>query len=233
MKKTASLLLMLACAAVWAVPAWSAGEAVKCVVTIKKVELKNAAGDWKTAFEGDLPLDLAASESAATFVNKLAPEGTYVGVRLLLDETFEVAGSDGPAMTRDGGVVEIRGTAGTLAALPGDIQSLDEKKPSYSQREAGPIRVTLDYDYADRDKTIELFATRDFNKPFAVKLSSKIAISLRANLTESIVHVWPGYFGAFPDNDAMIFAFPKNFTEFSVKVDGASLYAGGTIDVKF
>lgn len=233
MQKTLSLFYTLIFCAALASEASAAGEATRFVIHIQKVELKTAAGDWKTAFEGDLPLDLAAPEPRASFENKLAPEGSYVGVRLQLDETVEVAGSDGPAMTSEGGVIEITGTAATLADLPGQIQTLIEKKPTHNQKSVGLIRVTVDYDYADRDKTIEVFATRDLNKPIIVKTNSNISISLRADLNGSIIHVWPGYYGDFPAGDAVIFSFPKSFSDFSVKVDGSTGYAGGKIDVKF
>lgn len=214
--------------------AQAAGEATQFVLTIRKVEFKNTSGDWKTAFEGELPIDLGSQDPSAQFENKgRLPDGSYVGVRLTLDETVVVSGADGTAFTREGGEVEIRGTAQNLDTLPGQIQSLSEQKPSYSQREPGSLKVTLDFDYADRDRIIEIAATRDFSKVLDVKTSSKVTIVLRADVKSSIVHVWPDYYGDFPESDAMIVDFPKSFSEFSVKVDGVSAFSGGRIDVKF
>lgn len=214
--------------------ACAAGPASRCVLTIKKVELKNISGDWKIAFEGAAPIDLAAPDPVATLKSQAGlPEGSYIGVRLTIGETLEVSGRDGQFKTRQAGELELRGTAKNLDELPGQIESFMEKSPTYSSEGEGVMRVTLDFDYADRDHTIEISSSREFDKPFSGKPNSEFRLSLRADLKESIVHLWPKYYDKFPEKDAMIFNFPKNFTEFSITTEDATAYSGGKVVVLF
>ncbi len=64
-------------------------------VTIQKVELKNAAGEWVTVIEPDKKVDLAQSEPSVSFFNngRVAPS-RYVNVRVQLDKGVLVRSED-------------------------------------------------------------------------------------------------------------------------------------------
>lgn len=228
----AAVLLFLLFA--WAPSADAGGPADRFILNVKKVEFRTPAGEWKTVYEGSLPYDLADPEALLKFENTGAPEGPYVNARLTFDETVEIEGVDGAARTLDGGEVEVRGTASDVDALPGQIQTITAVKPSFKEEgKPGRSRVTIDFDYADHDKIIELYAMRDAAKPFELKKGSKIEISMKADLSQSVVHLWPGYYDGFPETDVMIFDFPKEFKDFTVRSDYTTTYLTGKINVKF
>lgn len=56
-------------------------------VTIQKVELKSAGGEWVTVMEPDKKVDLALDEPSVSFFNNgRVPPGKYVNVRVQLDQ---------------------------------------------------------------------------------------------------------------------------------------------------
>ncbi|HTL70706.1 MAG TPA: DUF4382 domain-containing protein, partial [Candidatus Eisenbacteria bacterium] len=93
-----ALTLLVLSAACPARASFSGGEAVRCVVTVKKVLLKNRAGDWLTLSDAEYPIDLAGEQASFTVENKgRLPAGDYENFRIVLSETFKVAGVDGAA----------------------------------------------------------------------------------------------------------------------------------------
>lgn len=234
MKKWLRFSLAAALLAGFAGPARAAGDAEVFLVTVVKVEFKSVSGEWKTSYEGRLPLDLADPEASLQFDNQgKAPEGSYQNVRVTLDEAIQVKGRDGRSGTREGGVLEIRGTASRLTDLPGQVQNLNETMPTHTEDSPGLMKVGLDLDFADRDHVIEVTAPQGFEKAFSVKKDSKVSLNLRAPMTGTLEHVWPKYFGDFPAADVMMARFPSSLSEFSIKVDGATSFSKGPIAVDF
>ena len=128
------------------------GDASQCVMTVKKIELKNRAGDWIVLTDEEQPLDLFSQNPSITVVNKgrLAP-GVYVNCKITLSEIFAVAGSDGPNMTREGGQITVGGTAAKAFDLPGEITSLNEVSPTWNTKSEGVMTEHLNLNYEDRD----------------------------------------------------------------------------------
>jgi hypothetical protein len=212
----------------------AAGPADQCVVTVKKVELKNTAGDWFVLSDSDAKLDLAAKDPGLDLVNNgRLPAGDYVSCKLTLSETVVVSGVDGKNKTKEGGEVTIGGSAGVAADLPGEITQLDEVSPTWNTEKEGAIKVNLDLDYRDRDNIMEIYLKREFQKPVAVKEGSKIRIALRVDLNETVHYAWPNYFNGFPAKETMYFLPPDHVSEVSLKSDAVSTIATSDIEWKF
>ena len=215
-------------------PCFAVGNASQCVITIKKIELKNTAGDWLVLTDKEQKLNLFSQDPAITVVNKgkIAP-GTYINCRITLSETLSVAGSDGPNMTKEGGEITVGGTAARISELPGEISSLKEVSPAWNTQSEGLITEHLNLNYEDRDNVMSIYSKRDFNRQLAVKEGSTIRVILRIDLKKTIYFVWANYFKGFPPKDTIYFLPPNEISELSVKVDAITALATGDIEWTF
>lgn len=215
-------------------PCSAVGDATQCVMTVKKIELKNRAGDWLVLTDEEQPFDLFSQNPAITVVNKgrLAP-GVYVNCRITLSETFTFAGSDGPNMTKEGGQITVGGTAARASELPGEITSLNEVSPTWNTQSEGIMTEHLNLNYEDRDEVMAIFSKKDFTRDLVVKEGSTIRVTLRLDLKKTVYYVWADYFNGFPKKDTMYFLPPKDVSELSVKADAVTALATSDIEWTF
>ena len=226
MKKFILFLIFLSMTA----PCFAVGDASQCVMTVKKIELKNTAGDWVTLTEAEHKLDLFSQDPAITVENKgKIPAGVYVNCRVTLSEVFTVAGSDGPNMTKEGGEITVDGSAASSDVLPGDITALKEVSPTWNTQSEGVMIEHLNLNYEDRDNVMSIYSKRDFKRELKIKEGSSIKVTLRIDLKKTIYYVWPNYFNNFPPKDTMYFLPPADVSELSVKADGVTALATSDI----
>ena len=93
--RTSILLLSLISTLVLSTAAHANGEATQCILTIEKVEFKNTLGEWKTAYEGHLPLDIAAPDASDAAANGSVPVAREERVRLAAYRHFMMRGGAG------------------------------------------------------------------------------------------------------------------------------------------
>ncbi len=214
--------------------AYAIGDATQCLVTVKKVLLKNLDGEWVLLLNEDRELNLAKEDSYIEVVNdKVIPTGAYTGCKIILSETLKVAGSDGPDMTKEGGEVWVEGVASKLSELPGEISMLRETTPTWNTEKAGLITVHLNLDFSDRDDIMEIFTKTSFPKPVKIREGSKIQIFLSIVPAKTIRYVWADFWEKFPKHDTMYFLPPARVDELSVKVDGITALATNDIEWTF
>ncbi len=226
---TLSFVFLMSCSQCFAV-----GDASQCVATVKKIELKNKAGDWVTLTDAEQKFDLFSQNPSITVVNKgkIVPD-VYVNCRITLSETFEVAGSDGPNMTKEGGQITVGGTARNTFDLPGEITSLNEVSTTWNTQSEGMITEHLNLNYEDRDYVMTIYPKKGFKRELAVKEGSSIKVTLRIDLKKTIYYVWADYFNGFPKKDTMYFLPPKDVSELSVKVDAVTALVTSDIEWTF
>lgn len=107
-------------------------------VTIQKVELKNAAGEWVTVIEPDKKVDLAQDEPSVSFFNNGRVEpGRYVNVRVRLDRGVLVRSEDyeAPLSIKKGSFVNV------MFGFDFTKQAKDLSQDNFKQ-----IHVTVDED---------------------------------------------------------------------------------------
>ena len=102
------------------IPCRAMGPVSSCVVTIKSVELKNAAAQWVTVIRPDKQVDLMNQEAKITFFNNSGrvPPGRYLNFKIRLSdaaweergETGVMAGADfvSPLQVKKGSFVSVR-----------------------------------------------------------------------------------------------------------------------------
>jgi hypothetical protein len=213
---------------------FAAGDASQCVMTVKKIELKNKAGDWMTLTDEKAKLDFFLPDPTIVVVNKgKIPPGIYVNCRITLSETLFVAGSDGLNRTKQGGEITVSGTAKRIFDLPGEITALKEVSPTWNKDSEGMITEHLHLDYEDSDDIMRIYPRMNFKKELAVKEGSTIKVTLRMDLKGTIYYAWTNYFNGFPAGDTMYFLPPKDVSELSVKVDAVTALATSDIEWAF
>ena len=224
------LIFFLSCP----LPSYAVGTATKCLVTVKKILLKNSEGNWFTLLNEDRKLDLSQENPSVEVINKkIIPPGEYLNCKIVISETLQVAGSDGPNKTKEGGEVWVEGTASKISELPGEITLLKESAPTWNSEDEGLITVHLNLDFSDRDDVMEVFGKRSFPKPLKIRDQSTIQVILSIPLAKTIRYVWANFWEKFPKNDTMYFLPPSGVEELSVKVDGITALVTSDIEWTF
>ncbi len=217
----ALLLWTLACAPV------HAAEPLEYTVTLKKFELKNNTGQWITVIEPDRPVDLAQEEAKVSLFNTSGrvPDGNYINFRITLSESVRVQGRQGIYVTKEGGSVELGGSAVTPDDLPDKIDELKEVAPSLAlEGSPGALKVRfLLNPEAGRDDAITLSRKNDLPEPFEVRKGSFIYAIAVADLDGAVHYAQKHHFGrSVPDRHAM-FAWPiRRVHEIKLTVDNRS-----------
>ena len=206
---------------------FAAGDAVKCVVTIKKVLLKKVSGDWIPVPDSAREADLSKEEPVLSFINyNKVPSGKYVNFKIVLSETVKVAGKDGKNLTKEGGEITVGGTAVSASELPGNITSFKVASPVWNTRDSGLITEHLNLDYEDRNDTMEIYPRRNFQPPFIVKQGSGVTLWMTMNLERTIYFAFPNSISKnVPKENVMYFIPPKEIEDVSITVDAVSSFA--------
>lgn len=214
-------------------PCFASGDATHCIITVKKVWLKNVSGDWVSVDLPEHQVDLTQEEPIFSFVNyKKVPRGKYVNFKVVISETLKVSGKDGRNMTKAGGEITVGGTAATIADLPGDITSLAATSPTWNDKEEGLITEHLNLDFEDRNDTMEIYPRRDFNKPFVIKEGSGVHLWLTVSLSHTIYFMFPNAIRKnVPTQYVMYFIPPKEVDDMSIVVDSSTSFAPGDLVV--
>jgi hypothetical protein len=217
------IVLFAALAFMLAAPSARAEEPDKFVITIAKVELKNADGGWITVLEPDKEVDLMNAEPTLSFFNNQGkvPAGKYVNFRITLSETIRFAGSEKGHFTREGGRAVLTGAAEKSSELPGEFTAFAESAPTIqAAAPAGTVALQLNLARGDRDDVMTMYGKRDFMAPFEIRKGSFVKLWFSLDLDRCVHYAWAGAFGeGVPAGDVMYVLPPKEITEFTVAVD--------------
>ena len=228
-KSAAVLLIAAIFQPLFLVSCLAAGDATKCVATIKGVYFRKVTGEWVLVKDSSREADLLAEEPALSFINyNRVPSGKYVNVKIVLSETFKVTGKGGNNMTKQGGEITVAGTAIHGRDLPGTINSLEVTAPTWSDQAQGEIIEHLNLDFEDRNDFIEIFPRRNFEKPFRVKKGSAVHVWMTMSLNRTVYFAFTNMIKRkVPKENVMYFIPPDQIDELSITVDSASTFASG------
>ena len=194
----------------------------KFIVTIQSLMLKNQTGEWITIVRPDKEVDLFSDQAKVTLFNSgKIPDGEYLNFKLAISETVRVSEADHFGnRTREGGRVIIGGTARNNFELPGEITSFIEKSPTWTDKEEGEIKATINFDNEDEDDIIEITGVRDFAEPFVIKKGSFINVVVSMNLLGTCYQINPSAFKrGMPKKKAMLVFPPRYVNEVRFTVD--------------
>ncbi|PIU40066.1 MAG: hypothetical protein COT00_03640 [Candidatus Omnitrophica bacterium CG07_land_8_20_14_0_80_50_8] len=220
----AGLLLIVAALFAGTDLGYASGDASRCIVTVKKVLLKNISGEWITVSTPEYEYSLLSDDVIFSCVNyKRVPRGKYVNFKLVLSEILKVSGRDGKNFTRGGGEITVGGTATKASKLPGEIKSFKVAAPTWSDSTEGLMIEHLNLDYEDTNDTMEIYPRRDFDRPFLIKEGSGIHLWMTINLNNTIYFMFPSSIRrGLPTENVMYFIPPKVIDDLTISVDAAS-----------
>ena len=217
-------------------PALAKGDLTQLLATVKKIELKNAAGDWFILEQGSRVFNFTQNEPLLKITNDgKIPAGIYTNIRVTLGEKMQFSGSDGENKTKAGGEVVYAGSAAKYSDFPfEDLLDFKEVSPSWTKDAEGLSTITFDLDFRDRDDTMEVYGKRDFKKILEIKAKSSIRIALSVDTKDAVNFVWQASLTPqFPKAEAM-YILPPHFVEASVNVDGTTaLLQGDSLEIAF
>jgi hypothetical protein len=201
-------------------PAEARGTASKCLLTLKRVELKNAAGNWIVVSQPNVDIDLNAQDAGHEFVNLgTIPEGEYFNVRTVFSETIRFAGSDGKHMTKAGGKCVV-GSPAKLMGEQAELTKFEEASPTWNDWREDLMTQTFDFDNGDRDDEMDMTFRMSLGRPFRIKSGTKVGLFIYIPLTKCVEHLYPDALGAgVPKGHAMVFHFPPAVARYEVIVD--------------
>lgn len=236
MKNTFLAVLAALLCVVYGTPALAEGDATRFIITVLKVELKDASGNWVKIAEPNKAANLLADDPLLQMTNNGSiPPGTYVNFRITLSETIRFSGNDGENKTLEGGVLTLGGTASKSSDMPrNEIKTFVQDIPTWNTAAEGLMTEYLNLDYEDRDDVMEITGRRLFTKPIVVKEKSMIKVAMGLDLKRSVHYAWPDYFSGITSKEAMYFLPPKEVAEVTVKVDAkTALVTGEAIEWAF
>ncbi len=218
------LLRAFALAAMLCAPSAHAAETTEYTITIQEVLLKKTTGEWVSVIRPDKQIDLVNVEPSLSFFNNegRVPEGRYTNFKVLLSETFRVAGQDKSNRTKAGGSATLKGTPERSTDLAtGEITAFDEKTPTLTtEGDPGPVHLHYDFGSGDTDEIMTITAKRDFPQPLDVKKGSFIKIWFDVSVEGAVRYAWPGSFGpGVPAGDVMTALPPERIEELVISVD--------------
>ena len=208
---------------------FAAGNAVKCVVMIKKVLNKKVSGEWVPVPDSAREADLLVEEPLLSFINtNKVPSGRYVNFKIILSETVKVTGKDGNNLTKEGGEITVGGTAVNSSELPGNITSFRVASRVWNIQELGLITEHLNLNYEDRNDTMEIYPRRNFQPSFVIRQGSSVTLWMTVNLDHTIYFAFPNSISkAVPKENVMYFIPPNEIDDVSLTVDAVSSLASG------
>lgn len=209
-----------------ACPAWAKGDPKSCILTVVEVQIKTTSGEWISVFKGKKEFDVVQEEAGVTVDNKdgQVPEGTYENVKLIFSETIRFTGRDGEHRTKAGGVILLKGEAREARDVDqADITEIQVSKPVWTEEgEEGEVSETLDFDYADNDKVMEVFSRRPFLKTLTVKKNSVIRVGLNVDFRGRLMFAWKNFFTGFESPEIVYLLPPTEVAELWMKIDGVT-----------
>lgn len=201
------------------------------IVTVKKVELKDASGVWVALAEPNAPIDLLAEEQPIIFRmtnDGRVPSGTYVGVRITLSETVKFSGFSNENKTKEGGVLTLGGTASKSSDIErNEVTTFRQDAPTWNVETEGLMTQHLNLDFEDRDDFMQITSKRPFAKLFTVKEKSTIKVSMILDVRRNVYYAWTDYFSGISSKAAMYFLPPADVSELIVKSDSMTAFLTG------